>query len=119
MINVILTIYVAIWTYKAGKRASLINTFMWTILAAISFFIIQFLWFWIDSFLVLSSTRPIFGSPIAGFLVVAFIRTHFLMRAPVTLANLFGHLNIFTGIIKQKGDRALNHSHKNQGHNTL
>jgi hypothetical protein len=38
----------------------------------------------------------------AGFLLVAFIRTHFLMRAPLTLPNLFGHLNIFAGLIKQK-----------------
>ncbi len=113
MINIILTIYVAIWTYMAGERTHRINSFMWTIVAAISFLIIQFLWFWIDAYLMLSSTRPILGPPIAGFLVVAFIRTHFLKRAPLTPANLFGQLNIFTGVIKQKSERPLSHLHKN------
>lgn len=117
MINIVLTFYVALWTYQAGKHTSLINTLMWTVLAAISFFTIQFLWFWIDAFLMLSSTRPIFGPPIAGFLVVAFIRTHFLMRVPLTLANLFGQLNVTTGLIKLKGHQTPNYPHKKHGNN--
>ena len=118
MINIILTIYVAIWTYMAGERTRHINTFMWTIVAAISFLTIQFLWFWIDAYLMLSSTRPIFGPPIAGFLIVALIRTHLLKHAPLTPANLFGQLNIFTGFIKQKKERTLSYPHKNKWHNT-
>ena len=89
--------YVVLWTYTAGNRlGSKINTFIWTIVATGTFVFVLLFGFWIDGYLNLNTGHLIFEIPIVGFLIVAFIRTRFLMHAPLTMGNLFGHLNIFT-----------------------
>jgi hypothetical protein len=67
-----------------------------TIVATGSYVFVLLFGFWIDDSFNLNTGHLIFEIPIVGFLIVAFIRTHFLMHAPITMANLFGHLNIFT-----------------------
>ena len=102
MINALITIYILCWTYQGGVRTGTPNLFKWVVINTVTFFAIQFAWAWIDNFLFLSETKPIWGPRIAGFLVAAVIRTNLVMHTSFTPKNLFSHLNIFKGTIERK-----------------
>ncbi len=104
MINATIMIYILCWTYQGGARTGKTNLFRWVVITTVTFFAIQFAWAWIDNFLFLSETKPIWAPRIAGFLVAAVMRTTLVMHVSLTPKNLFSHLNIFKKTIERKED---------------
>ncbi len=100
MIGAFATTYIVCWVYQAGIRSDSPNTVKWVLFVTALFFGIQLSWNVIDAFFIFSESRPIFEPLIAGFIIVALIRTKLVMREKLTLGNLFSHMNIFASIDK-------------------
>lgn len=101
MIGGLATIYVACWVFQAGARSDAPNPMKWVVIAIIIFFSIQVTWNLVDAYYIFSDNRPIVEPIVTGFIIVAFIRTKLVMREKLTFANLFSHMNIFTGRVKK------------------
>lgn len=106
MIGAFFMVYIAVWVYQAGIRSGSKHIVKWTVFLTALFFMVQLSWNLIDAFFIFSESRPVFAPTIAGFVVVALIRTKLVMGEKLTIANIFSHMDVFTSKVNAKSDTA-------------
>lgn len=134
MIGGIVMVLTLIWVYQSGNKAKIENVILWVMVCAAIFWASQFLFVWLNNYMVESmrtdqgqgyerdmisvGDRKNLGGfqgpkgtllsiffelfpPIAGFLLVALIRTKYMLKAPLNKDNLFGGLSDMFSSIKE------------------
>ncbi|MGR9100794.1 MAG: hypothetical protein ACU826_09535 [Gammaproteobacteria bacterium] len=122
MIGGIVILYIAVWYYQAAIKAKKDNAFKWVAIGALTFFVFEYLWVWMNIFSLAAEMEDRSMASIGdradrageknftailisiylelmpiliGFIAAAVVRTQFVLKEKMSWKNLWSDMNIF------------------------